>query len=60
MEIMEISQELKRMIATKKNTGAIQEIAVTEGMKTLHMSAAEYVLDGTTSIAEMIRVSFDA
>jgi len=58
-EIMEISHELKRIIATKGNTGVIQNIAISEGMKTLHMSAAEYVLDGTTSIAEMLRVSFD-
>lgn len=58
-EIMEVSQELKRIIATKGNTGVIQNIAVSEGMKTLHMSAAEYVLDGTTSIAEMLRVSFE-
>ncbi|MBP8639459.1 MAG: Flp pilus assembly complex ATPase component TadA [Oscillospiraceae bacterium] len=58
-EIMEITQELKRLVATKGNTGDIQNVAISEGMKTLHMSAAEYVLDGTTSIAEMLRVSFD-
>ena len=58
-EIMEISQELRRIIATKGSTGALQNIAITEGMKTLHMSAAEYVLDGTTSLAEMLRVSFE-
>jgi len=58
-EIMEISQDLKRTIATKGSTGMIQNIAVNEGMKTLHTSAAEYVLDGTTSISEMIRVSFE-
>jgi len=58
-EIMEISQDLKRIIATKGSTGMIQNIAVAEGMKTLHTSAAEYVLDGTTSISEMIRVSFE-
>ena len=58
-EIMEITQELKRLIATKGNTGVIQNVAVSEGMKTLHMSAAEYVLDGTTSISEMLRVTFD-
>lgn len=58
-EIMEVSQELKRIIATKGSTGVIQNIAISEGMKTLHTSAAAYVLDGTTSVAEMLRVSFD-
>ncbi|MEA4895317.1 MAG: ATPase, T2SS/T4P/T4SS family [Oscillospiraceae bacterium] len=58
-EIMEISQSLKRIISTKGSTGAIQSEAIVEGMKTLHSSAAEYVLDGTTSIAEMMKVSFD-
>ncbi len=58
-EIMEISQTLKRIISTKGSTANIQNTAVTEGMKTLHSSAAEYVLDGTTSIAEMMRVSFE-
>lgn len=58
-EIMEISQELKRIIATKSSTATIQNVAVFEGMKTLHSSAVEYVLDGTTSLAEMIRISFD-
>lgn len=58
-EIMEISQSLKRIIAKKGSTAAIQDTAVSEGMKTLHISAAEYVLDGTTSISEMMRVSFD-
>lgn len=58
-EIMEITPELKRIIAAKGNSGAIQSTAITEGMKTLHMSAINYVLDGTTSITEMMRVSFD-
>ncbi len=58
-EVMEVSQNLKRIIATKGSTAMIQNAAVSEGMKTLHASASEYVLDGTTSISEMMRVSFD-
>jgi len=58
-EIMEITQELKRVIATKGSTGTIQDLAIADGMKTLRWSAAEYVLDGTTSIAEMMRVAID-
>ena len=29
-------------------------------MRTLRMSGSEYVLDGTTSFAEVVRISFDA
>ena len=58
-EIMEVSQNLKRIIATKGSTSMVQDVALAEGMKTLHTSAAEYVLDGTTSISEMMRISFD-
>lgn len=58
-EIMEITPDLKRIIAAKGSTGVIQSTAISEGMNTLHMSAAKYVLDGTTSISEMLRISFD-
>ena len=33
--------------------------ALKEGMHTLRMSATDYVLDGTTSFSEMVKVSFD-
>lgn len=58
-EIMEISPALKRMISKKESTEIIREQAMKEGMKPLRMSAAVYVQDGTTSISEMVRVSFE-
>ena len=58
-EIMEVTQALKSIISKGGDTDAIREKALEEGMNTLHMSAAEYVLDGTTSINEMMKVSFD-
>ena len=58
-EIMEITPQLKRLIASKGATEKIREQAVKEGMHTLRMSASEYVLDGTTSISEMVKVSFE-
>ncbi len=33
--------------------------ALKDGMHTLRMSATELVLEGTTSVQEMMRVSFD-
>jgi type IV pilus assembly protein PilB len=58
-EIMEISPQLKRVITSRGSTELIKETALQEGMKTLHMSAAEYVLDGITSISEMVKISFE-
>ena len=59
-EIMEISHELKKIISRGGNADEIKEEALKEGMHTLRMSAAEYVLDGTTSFSEMMKVSFDS
>ncbi len=59
-EIMEISHELKKIISRGGNADEIKEAALKEGMHTLRMSAAEYVLDGTTSFSEMMKVSFDS
>ncbi len=58
-EIMVMSQELKRIISKKEGTDKLKAQALAEGMRTLRMSATEYVLDGTTSFNEMLRVSFD-
>lgn len=58
-EIMEITPRLKKIISKKGDADEIKELALKEGMKTLRMSATEYVLDGTTSVQEMMRVSFD-
>ncbi len=58
-EIMVMSPDLKRIISKKEGTEKLKEQALKEGMKTLRMSATEYVLDGTTSFNEMLRVSFD-
>ena len=59
-EIMEITQPLRNIIS--KNGGAedIKEKALSEGMHTLRMCATDYVLQGITSVSEMIKVSFDS
>ncbi len=58
-EIMVMSPDLKRIISKKEGTEKLKAQALAEGMRTLRMSATEYVLDGTTSYNEMLRVSFD-
>ena len=58
-EIMEVTQPIKSIISKNGEAEAIKNKALEEGMNTLRMSAAEYVLEGITSVNEMMKVSFD-
>lgn len=58
-EIMEISPKLKHVIGRNGSVEDIKEVALEEGMSTLRMSATRYVIEGVTSISEMMKVSFD-
>lgn len=58
-EIMEVTQPLKNIISKNGSAEDIKNKALEEGMNTLRMSATEYVLEGITSMEEMIKVSFD-
>ncbi len=58
-EIMKMSPALKRIISKREGAERLKEQAMAEGMRTLRMSATEYVLEGITSFSEMLRVSFD-
>lgn len=58
-EIMEITQPLKHIISKGGDVEAIKKQALADGMHTLRMSATILVLEGTTSVQEMMRVSFD-
>jgi len=59
-EIMEMTPELRTVVGKGGTANDIKELALKQGMHTLRMSATEYVLDGITSVSEMIKVSFDA
>lgn len=59
-EIMEVSNDVKRIIAKGGDADEIKDAALKNGMSTLRMSATRYVLDGITSVSEMIKVSFEA
>ena len=58
-EIMEVTPQLKHIISKGGEVEAIKAQSLKDGMHTLRMSATELVLDGTTSVQEMMRVSFD-
>ncbi|MEG0941139.1 MAG: ATPase, T2SS/T4P/T4SS family [Oscillospiraceae bacterium] len=59
-EVVEITPTIRHIIAEKGTTEQIKNAALAEGMKTLRMSATQYVLDGITSMTEMKSVSFEA
>lgn len=56
---MPISAGIRRILHETVTAEIIENQAVSEGMNTLKMSGARNVLEGTTSIAEMMRVAYD-
>ena len=58
-EIMEVSENMRRMIAEDASTEDLIAEAKRTGMKTLRENGIRYVLDGTTSIAEMLKASYE-
>ncbi len=58
-EIMPITSNIRRVLHETVTADEIQRVAVEEGMNTLRMAGANNVIDGVTSIEEMVRVAFD-
>lgn len=58
-EIMTITPQMKKIIADRGSTEAIKNTALENGLSTLRMSAAKYVLEGTTTVQEMLKISFE-
>ena len=56
-EIMEITPHLRGLIAARVSTDTLREAAIKEGMLTLKQSVRRLVLDGTTALMEMQRIS---
>ena len=56
-EIMPVSPALRLAISRGENADDIEKKAIAEGMKTLRMSAIDYVLDGTTTLEEVRRIT---
>ena len=59
-EIMKISPAIKRLISKNADAEDIKNQAVKQGMNTLKMAAANGVKEGITSIAEMIKATYEA
>ncbi|MGL5615359.1 MAG: GspE/PulE family protein [Sarcina sp.] len=57
-EILQIDRELKDKILTSKNSDEIKDLAVKKGMKTLAKSCEELVLQGKTTVEELLSLLF--
>jgi type IV pilus assembly protein PilB len=55
-EIMPVTEQIARLVVERAPSHDIERCAVSEGMRTLQQAALRRVLDGSLSIAEMIRV----
>ena len=56
-EIMEMTSHLKEIVSKSLGTKELEDEAKKEGLRTLRDNAAEYVLEGVTSIQEMLKVA---
>lgn len=59
-EIMTITKGIKKLIAGNASAEELKLAAEKEGMTSLKNSAAKYVKEGITSIAEMVKVTYNA
>ena len=58
-EIMEITDEIRDLITENGTTEELEAAAKRAGMRTLRDNGIRYVLDGTTSIDEMLKASYE-
>lgn len=56
-EFLEITPDIRSMIADRKDAQAIKTAAINSGFKTLQENAAEKVLSGVTTIEEVLRIT---
>nr|MDA3845178.1 GspE/PulE family protein [Vallitaleaceae bacterium] len=58
-EIMVVNEQIRDVINKGGNTDDIKRVALESGMVTLRNNAARLVLNGTTTVEEMIRVAYE-
>lgn len=57
-EILPITKAIKEMVCKNFSESEIEKLAIQEGMITLKEDGTEYVLNGITSIDELIRITY--
>jgi len=56
-EIMGVNEKIRELIRRRTSTEDIKKMAIQDGMKTLRQSALQKMLEGSTSLEEVIRVT---
>lgn len=56
-ELMLINEDVKELIYNRESAGKIKRLALDQGLQTLRMDGGRKVLAGTTTIAEVLRVT---
>jgi len=56
-ELMVLDDDIRRLIGTKSDSAAIKQAAVAGGMVTLKEEGAEHVLQGHTTLEEVMRIT---
>ncbi len=56
-EVMPVSQELRDMVLRSAPTAELRRMAQEQGMKTLRQSGLQKVIDGVTTVEEVLRVT---
>jgi type II secretory ATPase GspE/PulE/Tfp pilus assembly ATPase PilB-like protein len=57
IEVMGMNDRLREMVVQRKHSNEIKDVAIQQGMVTLRADGWEKVLDGVTSIDEVMRVA---
>lgn len=56
-EVLEMTSELRRMILAGKHANELQQAAINSGMVTLRQDASDKVVQGLTTVEEVVRVT---
>jgi type II secretory ATPase GspE/PulE/Tfp pilus assembly ATPase PilB-like protein len=56
-EVLEMTSELRRMILAGKHANELQQTAINSGMVTLRQDASDKVVQGLTTVEEVVRVT---
>src|SRR5262245_4502878 len=56
-EVMPVSQEIRELILRNASTGEIRDVARSQGMRSLRQNGMQKVLEGVTTVEEVLRVT---
>ncbi len=55
-EFLQVTNEMKQLILKRSGVQEIKELAMSQGMHTLHQEGIDKILDGSSSVEEVLRV----